>query len=435
MDRYFKILIWILLIYSIIIAFFGIAFDAFNTIKYGGIDLRNRVVGARLLLDGRDPYFTKWDEETPDYFLDGRDYYDLPVSRCTVTPSLLLLHMPLAKISYKTQQYIWFALQEILLLVSIFLLAKMAKEHYKIVLIIGFMFQFGGYFWRFHVANGQIYVLFLFLITLAYLIDGSARKNSSFWSGFVLGITAVWRPPVLIMGLPFLIFKKWKLLLGGICGIFTGFIPSVFFSGWQTWKNYFSAMRIIEKFHIGIFDVSFHIHPRANFVEGVKNSFFSADVPGLDTSVQGILYNKFNLVVNSACLWIALILISIILCFPLIRNRTKEISRETLFLGGSVLLFMSEFFLPGARLSYNNVLWFFPVSLLIIKVWKIEQQLQPALIFFGLAILGNYLYNLHPLSIMFADYAMLIYLIWMWFAQTDIGKGFSGLPLIENLHD
>ena len=254
-EKYLRTLILILLIYSIIIAFLGIAFDTFNTIKYGGIDLRNRVVGARLLLDGRDPYYTKWDENTPDFFLDGRDYYSLPVSRCTVTPSLLVLHAPFAKLPYKTQQYIWFALQEILLLVSIFLMAKMAKERYKIVLIIGFMFQFGGYFWRFHVANGQIYILFLFMLILALQIAKSSFKNSSFWSGFILGFTASWRPPVLIMGIPLLIYHQWKMLTGGICGVIAGMLSSFIISGIDSWKNYFSAMKIIEK-HLSLIHIS-----------------------------------------------------------------------------------------------------------------------------------------------------------------------------------
>ncbi len=416
-EKYLKTLIFILLIYSILIAFFGIAFDTCNTIKYGGIDLRNRVVGARLLLDGSDPYYTKWDENTPEYFLDGRDFYGLPVSRCTVTPALLALHVPLAKLPYKTQQYIWFALQEILLLASIFLLAKMAKERYKFILIIGFMFQVGGYFWRFHVANGQVYILFLFMLILAYIIAESKRKSSSFWSGFLLGFTVSWRPPVLIMGIPLLIYRKWKMLFGGFCGVVSGILSSFLIAGIETWQSYFSAMKIFEKHHVGLIDVNFNIHPDANFVEGVKNSFFSADVPGLDTSIQGILYNKFRIIVTSEYLWVTLILFVIILFLPLLKKRQPKIGSGSLFFICSLLLFISEYFLPAARLSYNNVLWMLPLSLLIIKVEKIEQLLHPALIFLVLAILGNYLYNLHMQSIIFADYAMLIYLVWMWFSQ------------------
>ncbi|MCF7859013.1 MAG: DUF2029 domain-containing protein [Candidatus Cloacimonetes bacterium] len=422
MSNYFKILIWILLIYSIFIAFLGISFDTFNTIKYGGVDLRNRVVGARLLLDGRDPYFTKSAKNTPDYYVDGRDYYDLPVSRCTITPSLLLLHIPWASINYKIQQYLWFAVQEIFLLLSIFILAILAGKRYKIVLIIGFMFQVGAYFWRFHVACGQIYVLFLFLIILAYLVARSSFKHSSFWSGFLLGITATWRPPLLIMSIPFLIYKKWKLIFGGFCGIVFGLLSTSLITGVHIWQSYFSAMKIVEKFHVGLITYKMNFHDHFNYIEKVKNSFFSADLPNLDTSIQGILFNKFSKVVTSEYLWIALIFATLILTLPMFRKKQRSASWEKLFFSGSILLFISEFFLPAARLSYNNVIWFLPVSLLIIRADKPVQLFNAGLIFFILGMLANYLYNLHILTIMFADYSILIYLVWMLFSWDKMFK-------------
>ncbi|MCF7815158.1 MAG: glycosyltransferase 87 family protein [Candidatus Cloacimonetes bacterium] len=424
MTNYFKYFFLLLLIYSIVIAFIGISCDTFYTIKYGGIDLRNRVVGARVWLDGRDPYFTKWDENTPDYFLDGRDYfYDLPVSRCTVTPSFLMLHLPLASINYKTQQYIWFILQELMLLTTIYILAFLAKNKFKLVLIIGFLFQFGAYFWRFHVANGQIYVLFLFMITLAYLFVKSNLKYSSFWAGLILGITATWRPPLLIMGIPFLIFKKWKLISGGFCGIVLGFVSSLFINGIDIWRSYFAAMKIVEQFHLGLIDFKLLVHDHFNNVEGVTNSFFSADVPGLDASIQGFLFNQFETVVHSRYLWSALFIITIGLSIYLLKKRNENKSWEIIFFWGVTLLFLSEFFLPAARLSYNNVLWLLPISLLIIETNDPTKLIDSPLILFILGILLNYLYNLHILTIIFADFTILFYLIFMWFKIDRVNLG------------
>lgn len=416
MNTYFKYFLLILLIYSVFIAFVGISSDTFYTIKYGGIDLRNRVVGARVWLDGRDPYFTKWEEDTPDYYLDGRDYfYDLPVSRCTVTPSLLLLHLPFASLNYKTQQYLWFILQEILLLITIYILAFHAKSNFKLILIIGFMFQIGAYFWRFHVANGQIYVLYLFLITVAYTLVKSPLKNRDFWAGFVLGILASWRPPVLIMGVPMMIFKKWKLISGGICGVLVGFVSSLFISGIGIWKSYFAAMKIAEKFHLGMIEFNLLVHSHFNNVEGVSNSFFSADVPGLDASFQGVLYNQFNLAITSKYLWPVLFIILLGITFFLLRRRKENQSWEAIFYWGTVLVFLSEFFLPGARLSYNNVLWILPIGLLIIETEKPIKLLDFSLILFVMGLFLNYLYNVHILTILFADYLILAYLLIQWF--------------------
>ncbi|MCK4696052.1 MAG: hypothetical protein KAT74_09825, partial [Candidatus Cloacimonetes bacterium] len=73
-NKYIKIFTAVLLGYSIIIAAICISFDTMNTLKYGAIDLRNRVVGARLLLKGEDPYYFKWDNDTPEYYVDARDF-------------------------------------------------------------------------------------------------------------------------------------------------------------------------------------------------------------------------------------------------------------------------------------------------------------------------------------------------------------------------
>ena len=59
-----------LLIFAIIISVFGFYRDFTNTIRYGGIDLRPRVVGARLLLEDIDPYHFKWTQNESDLLLD-----------------------------------------------------------------------------------------------------------------------------------------------------------------------------------------------------------------------------------------------------------------------------------------------------------------------------------------------------------------------------
>ncbi|HPR17876.1 MAG TPA: glycosyltransferase family 87 protein [Candidatus Cloacimonadota bacterium] len=415
-EKYLKYFLLILLIYSIFIAFMGIANDTFYTIKYGGIDLRNRVVGVRNLLAENDPYYTKWTNETPDYFLDGRDYFaGLPVSRCTVTPSLLLMHAPFAAIFYKTQQYIWFALQESMLLLCIFLLAKAAGDKCKLVLIIGFMFFAGSYFWRFHVANGQIYILFVFMILLAYLAASGKGKYSELLAGLILGITATWRPPLLLFALPFLVFRKWKLLGGGIAGVLVGVAGSLLLADFTTWRNYFSAMKIIGLFHIGLIEFKLDIHDHFNNTEGMRNTFFSADVPGTDTSIQGMVYKFFKYGIDSQILWLGLIIVLLILGLSLWRKRQSDPPMALIFYQGTLLVLLSEFFLPAARLSYSNVIWLFLLGMIIIMAKDGKKLLNFALIFLLIAFAANYLYNLYPKSIMIADYCMLVYFLWMWF--------------------
>jgi hypothetical protein len=409
--------------YSIVIGFLGISYDTYYTIKYGGIDMRNRVVGVRNLLIGNDPYFTKWTQETPDYYVDGRDYFfGLPVSRCTVTPSFLVLHAPFASIFYKIQQYIWMALQELMLFFCIYWFAKSAKERWKIVLIIGLMFFIGSYFWRFHVANGQIYILFTFMITLAYIAATSKLKYSDFWAGFILGITTTWRPPMLLMGMPLLLFRKWKMILGGLTGILAGFLSSFFIAGISTWKNYFDAMKIYGDFHIGLIGFELGVHNHFNNTEGMRNTFFSADVPGSDSSIQGILYKHFEYGLKPSILWLALFIVIVMLAISLWKKRNHRISNEAIFYFGAFLVLLSEFFMPAPRLSYNNVLWLFMFGMLLVGIQDWKKLVNSSLIFLLIGLAANYLYNIHPKSIMLADYSMVIYFIWMWFGLLKIQK-------------
>lgn len=110
----------VLLISSIYFAIVGFLQDLENTATYGGIDLRNRVVGARLIKINHDPYFFKWNENYSELFLDSKDYPNLPVSRVTVPPTILIIHSFISDLPYKIQRYLWTVLQWFLILFSIF---------------------------------------------------------------------------------------------------------------------------------------------------------------------------------------------------------------------------------------------------------------------------------------------------------------------------
>ncbi len=408
-EKYAQNLINILLLYSIIIAAICLSFDVFNTLKYGGIDLRNRVVAARVTLDDRDPYFTKWRVNSPPYFVDGRDYFKtLPVSRYTGTPSLLLLHFPFASLDYKIQQIIWLAIQEILLLLSIFFLAKLSKNKYKLILILGFMFIFGSYFWRFHVGNGQIYILFTFAMILSYFLF---KKGKEILAGFILGLTAIWRPPFIIMGLPFLIFGKRKIIFGGFFGLFTGVISSFLFMDFQIWESYFLAMKIHGLHHINLIEARFGFIPFFNNIEGVQNTFFSADLPAIDSSLRKMIYRYFDIRLGGELFWIALILVSYFFGLYLWKKKKFILSSNKIFFIAFSLLFISEFLLPASRLSYNNVIWLPILSLLLIeKDWKHFLHFDLVLLIAGL--LFNYLYRVNFYLILIADYCILFFVVW-----------------------
>ncbi len=418
LKKYSNHLINAILIYSIFIAALCISFDTVNTLKYGAIDLRNRVVGSRLLLKGEDPYYFKWDNDTPEYYVDARDFYkDLPVSRVTVPPTFLLLHIPFAKIDYKTQQILWAIFQWMMLIFIIAIFSKMADSEIrsKIIWIIGLLCIAGSFFWRLYIEKGQLYVFYAFLIVLAYWISKKSFKYNLFISGFILGLTISLRPPVILMGIPLLIFRKWKALIGSILGMIIGISSSFIVADLSIWKSYFSAMKIHEQFHLGIIKPIIELHPNFNIIEGVKNSVLSGDLPMIDSSFQEIFKRYLNIQVQSHILWISLIIIILFFSILLFGNRKKKISTEMIFLIGLTLVFLSEFFLPAARLSYNNVIWLPLLSFIIIIPKNMKRLLNFGLIFLFSAFLFNSLYRIFFKFILLADFCMLLYIVIMMF--------------------
>lgn len=62
-----------LVIAAAVISAVGLAADLHSTLTYPGSDFRNRVVGARLMLGGIDPYLFKWQPGLSERFFDPLD--------------------------------------------------------------------------------------------------------------------------------------------------------------------------------------------------------------------------------------------------------------------------------------------------------------------------------------------------------------------------
>jgi len=90
---------------------------------YYGADLRARVVGARAMLRGLDPYFLPMRADQPETLQDPFRYA-LQFSRCTYAPTLLWLYAPFANLVFTTQRWIWWCLEWTALLSSIYLLGQ-----------------------------------------------------------------------------------------------------------------------------------------------------------------------------------------------------------------------------------------------------------------------------------------------------------------------
>ncbi len=411
-----KIILSLLLIFAILISIFGFYRDFRNTFKYGGIDLRARVVGARLLLEGIDPYHYKWNENDSELLFDPMDTLDRPVSRVTRPPALLAIHSIMAPLPYNIQRIIWFFLQWIFLLTSILLFSLSTNSEFKkkLIWILGLLFISGNSFWRLHVERGQIYILYIFLIALAFWLSNKKFRLNHILSGFVIGFTASLRPIVIFMSLPMLIYKKWKLLIGTVIGLVAGLATPLLITNIFVWKEYYNAMQFWGR-NPHIFgnrwgELYSSLYPD-RIIEGMHNIASGAGVLTTDSSIQSIFIRYIGIKLYPTTLIIILISILIIFSMMLFIIRRREISMNLLFLISSGLVFISEYFLPAARYSYTNVIWLLPLSLIIINYNPLSSMLHKPIIFLFLGLFFSISIPFAPGGSLAGDASIVFYTI------------------------
>ncbi|MDO9577103.1 MAG: glycosyltransferase family 87 protein [Candidatus Cloacimonadales bacterium] len=360
------ILINTLLIFAIFLSITGFFADVSNTVKYGGVDLRNRVVGARVALNQMDPYFYKWSEGSPEYFLDPPDHPNLPVNRVTVPPTVLQFHSIFCDLPYSLQRFGWTIFQWVMLLSAIALLGKSTddKSNSKLIWIVCLFFVADSYIFRLHVERGQIYILYTFLIALSYYLIIRLKRNSDFWSGLIAGYASALRFPMLLIGLPFLLCKRWKFLIGQVFGFAIGISASFLFIKPHIWKSYFSAMNLHGLVHEGIIKITSERYPHIN-IDGIKNLYIGARLPVSDSSVQGMMHN-IGIQLSSGFLLVVFSVVVALLMFFFLKIKNKYKTTGFLFLLGSIIIIISEIFLPAARYNYSDVIMLIPLSLVIL---------------------------------------------------------------------
>jgi hypothetical protein len=258
-----------------------------------------------------------------------------------------------------------------------------SKAKSNLIWIIGLFFISGSSGWRFHNAVGQIYIFYVFLLSLAFLLLIKDNKLGPGVGSFLIGITASMRFTVLFMGIPFLIYKRWKHLLWSVIGFLFGIAGSITVAGMQIWKSYFLAMRTFGKIQFTWDQIAPGNHPQ--IVEGMS---WEVSLPVVvhheNFSFYSIFHRRFG--INIASLLVpALIIFSILSVLVLFMRRKKNYSISLIFQIGILLSLMSEFLLPAIRWNYQDILWLPILALIIINTKTLKELFIPIL---SLAIFG-----------------------------------------------
>ena len=172
----------------------------------GGIDLRARVVGARALVAGLDPYVAGPTLPGPE-LLDPRGRYPGP-SRATYPPTLLALYALPAGLPYATQRLLWGGLEWAALLATLVILAGGLPPRQRAWGLAGGLVVFAAsHFWRLHVERGQYYVFVALLLAIECRQLPSPRPGRV--AGLALGLAAALRPSLAVL-IPLLAVAGWR---------------------------------------------------------------------------------------------------------------------------------------------------------------------------------------------------------------------------------
>ena len=225
-------------LFLLLVASFGL--DCGLVERGGSIDYRNRITGARLMQASEDPFFYKWRSGAPEEYCDPYNNLAVKVSQTTVTPTMLLLMLPVAALPYGAAQVVWLLVEWLLLLgtgvIWWLLLPKGWQRWVWAAALTGFSFTLA---WRHHIDRGQVYILLGFLISLWVALT---KTKHSILAGVVAGLLVCLRPPVLVLLAPFIAFRDRSQWLAAVAslGLFT-LLPMAFRG--EIWPDYLRGMK------------------------------------------------------------------------------------------------------------------------------------------------------------------------------------------------
>jgi hypothetical protein len=400
-DRTISGLVLIVGLVNAIPAFLVTLSDSF---RYPGVDLRCRVVAARALKEGLDPYAYEWREGMPLELLDPLKRHPGP-SRATYPPTLLLLYTPLAGLPYRVQRLSWFVFEWSALVISFLILAGTVRSRVSKValLALGLFFFVAGAMWRFHVERGQFYVFVLLLLALG--TRAFARRGQRSWvSGIFFGLAAAIRPSFVVMAIPLALLGYRRAAGAMVASLAVAIVLTLPAVGVRGWSSYAASMRVWEQLadtndegREYLLRAYGEAHPVPITAEGMDLyhhwpietggstllSNFSpihswlrriVVLPSLITFAR-VGFLTFAMTVGTLAFWL--------------RLRGRRYSPRTVVAYAVLASITGEYFLPY-RYSYADILFLHPLSMLIPGLIRYEKQAFSKTFVLAGLVLGQY---------------------------------------------
>ncbi len=336
-------------------------------------DLRNRVVGARIIEDGGSPYFYKYHRGDTVRYYDPQAFDIYAVSICTSTPFLHRLLIPLADLPFATIMRIWtVVLWMVYLAMAAYALryARAPKARAAVLLVTAAFLLTNA--WELHTKYGQTYLL---IPAFAMLVFGLSRKRGLWWSlaaGLAAAALVMIRPNAVLFLIPFLFRKefRWTWLLPGVVA-FVCVLAIPRERG--LWGDYEAMLGQQMQIHQDLRPTlqAARADPGIREWEGINRDTARARLtrdPVHIYSENGnifVLYRKITGHVMPVAMLAILGAVTILLIMALLvrRRRYADLLPAQLAIVGICLYMISDLFSPIYRHAYYGVQWTMPLLL------------------------------------------------------------------------
>ncbi|MCC6288708.1 MAG: hypothetical protein IT249_12575 [Chitinophagaceae bacterium] len=349
-----------------------------NLLKISASDLRNRIVGASLQKDGKEPYFYEWKKEDGLRYYDPNNFDSLYVSNITASPFFHELLYPIAEFPQRTIKVLWLQSQYVFLFIITFLSMYLARGVLNRLVILTFSIAFlFTEAWKFMTVTGQLYLFIPFLFFLFFYFF---RRFKQLPYAFVCGVICIMliliRPNVVFAFLPFLIIARMFSIKAKLMFLLpvAGFLLYIVGNGTERnlWQSYFKGVKEHVKFHAGQ-EMVF----KAETKSPGYNEWEGLNMKAMDEAVEQYSYvnysengNFFVLVDNifhkrlspAFLFWSSLVVILAALAiFAWHTKKWEAIPIINISIFGYCLYMISDLFSPVYRHQYYTVQWLMPL--------------------------------------------------------------------------
>ncbi len=358
---------WIILAgCGVLVLWYALTRDIRYTGEYMG-DLRNRVVGARIIGDGGSPYFYKWRPGDSVRYYDPQAFDIYLPSINTSTPFLHRLLIPIAGWPEAWIMRMWMVVLYLLLFGMAGYAFWLARGNAARLMVgaVTLLFLLTNA-WALHAKYGQTYLLIPALAMLVF-----ALRRWPLAAGLAAAVLVMVRPNAALFVLPFFFTRdfNWRWVL-----------PGLVLLGWVLlsprerglWGDYIAMLRDQVKIHQDLRPATQAsvTDPGYRRWEGLDMDTVRARIgrdPVHIDSENGNVFVLYRKLIGRrmpvALLGVAGVLAILLVIGALFvaRRRYGEFAPEQLAITGFCLYMISDLFSPVYRHAYYGVQWIMPL--------------------------------------------------------------------------